>query len=195
MKLGITFNHLNESNRKSSLIAQLQIFSDSREYKSNYHSLATFQPRRPCLEGVWISALLTSGRRRNIQHEIFWLDSQSPWKSSESPRTVKVWVSSESLPSHQQTHADGDDWTLRTRRHFILLHVRLFHRLFSSRLLDANGDKTEPHVRSWSPAKLSGVGCTANVGMRTPFSPSLLLPFLHSLCGPPRNRKFTFCFS
>lgn len=95
------------------------------------------------------------------------------------PRSVEVWVSSESLPSlsHRQTHTDGDVWTLRTRRYFIPLWKLFFPiDFYSFESLYANSDKSEPHVGSWSPAKPSGAGCTANVGMRTPFF--FLPPFL-----------------
>lgn len=56
-----------------------------------------------------------------------------------------------------------------------------------SESLYAHGSRIEPHVRLWSPAKRPGVCCTANAVMRTPFSSTLLPPFLHSLWTTPKQ--------
>lgn len=149
-----------------------------RKYESNSYGACGFKREHES------SALLTSGQCRNIQHETFWLDSQSPRKSSECPRTVEVWVSSKASPLFLTNRRTRMEMTgLRTQKPTLYPVSNRFF-LFPQESLYANGDKTEPHVRLWSPAKRSGVGCTANVGMRTPFSSSLLPPFLQSVDHP-----------
>lgn len=113
---------------------------------------------------------------------------QGLWKSGfpvKPPCSLSLFLC---LSAFWHTHSDGDDWVLHRNRHFILFQKRFstdFPPLSES--LYANGDKNEPHVRLRSPAKRPGVGCTANVGMRTPFSSSLLPPFLHSLWTTPKQ--------
>lgn len=91
---------------------------------------------------------------------------------------MEVWVSSKSLPSFPPADAHG--WRCLNFTHTPTLYPALEAPssidCYSLESLYANGDKSEPHVRPWSPAKLSGAGCTANVGMRTPFF--FLPPFL-----------------
>lgn len=99
------------------------------------------------------------------------------------PRSVEVWVSSKSLPSlsHRRTHTDGDVWTLRTRRYFIpLWKFFSFIDVCSFESLYANGDKSEPHVRSVESRKALRSWLHSQCGNAHP-----LLFFLSPSLSPP----------
>lgn len=156
------------------------------------------------------SATLTSGPRGNIQHQT--LRFGSPRVPSEMEKTKKTKTKKQLRVSSPHTRAHRDRQTkkspsssttttsvllppLRSPRMEMeqTLYPELADAVFGS--LSLGGDETEPHVR------LSGVphddaaefGCSANVGMRTPFffflllSPSLLPPFLRSLQTTPKQ--------
>lgn len=117
---------------------------------------------------------------------------------AQRPRTAKVWVSSKAsrLFLTDRHNSDGDDWTLRPNRHFIP-----FHRCFSADFSQSRKSDWTQTVTKLNPMFGYGVPQSALELVAQPMwecaPPSLppsSLPF-STVCGPPRNRKFTFCFS
>lgn len=113
------------------------------------------------------SAVHTSGQCRNIQHETFWLDSQSPWKSSEGPRTAKVWVSSKALLSLSFSYFLADALGWRWLNFSQKPTLSCFRSAFPSRFPSVTLRK---RLQNWTP-------CLAMESRKAPWS------WLHSQCG------------